>query len=368
MKNTTGKLCQNLRRLSRLLFLCFTANTYFISSGVAQSNKWVEHMLYDNPYTSFCSTDFEKGISNGNYGKYPVTNLFDGTLHTCWVAGNSQTALLYVKIPDAVNLNKLILNIFSGYGKSQSLFLANARPKKVKVTVLAAFVPDGYVSENAMACLMSQYPKGINLELADTFAVQSFLLKFNTDSLDRFFDVSLHSLKSFSGGKIISNLPENFIENVQKFIVLKVEILEVYAGTKYSDVCISELFFNDRFVTAKGSEAENLKDISIENDSILKANYADGSRKTILSGKNSTFTNVEISSDKKWAILYYVPNEAVGEGSRVEELHSLIDLTTFRVIDAEFEKETGVSPTFLNFSDDSEKVKVTDFVSEVELL
>ena len=44
-------------------------------------------------------------------------------------------------------------------------------------------------------------------------------------------------------------------------LILKINILSFYPGTKYRDVCISEIFFNDCFVPRKKNTADHISKI-----------------------------------------------------------------------------------------------------------
>ena len=122
-------------------FIFFLIIHIFINNLSAQNNlNWIDITLVDTiKYTSF-------EVSNLANHKYPASNLFDAKLNTCWVSSNNKTkkSSLYLKLPES---EKIIINIFSGYGKSKSLHSQNARPKKLKFTIFAAVNPDGYVSE-----------------------------------------------------------------------------------------------------------------------------------------------------------------------------------------------------------------------------
>ncbi|WP_173075888.1 NADase-type glycan-binding domain-containing protein [Tenuifilum thalassicum] len=332
----------------------------------AQENGWVKVELFDNPYTPFYNKEYLSVISNNRVNKYPVTNVFDGNFKTCWVIGDTVHKLssIYIMVPKELDANNLILNIMAGYGKSSSLFLANSRPRMLNVSVLVGFTPPGYVSEVSVTSFLFEYPKQFKFNLEDVSAIQSFKLSLLKDSLDHFFQNAFNRHKE----DFADILKGKTQEKLTCFIVLKLGFEGFYPGTRYKDVCVSEIYLNNRFVHKSGYLARNILDVSIKNDNELIAKYSDGVEKTIIKREDLTFTNVDISSNKQWAILYYVLNDEVGEGSRTEELHSLINLRTFEVVDDAFQKQTGLSPSFIYFSDESSEVLVTDFSGEVELL
>jgi len=288
-----------------------------------------------NPYIEFYSTDMTDYFNPDETSKYPSTNLFDGYLRTCWVAGSvnkSKRSILYVKVPDEILIDKLIFNIFSGYGKSKKLYNANARPKKIKISILAAYNPDGYVTEVAVKYLTEKYPTEKQIVLADTFGVQSFPLNLNKKDLIDFQSKNLNRVKSsFRNG------------NINSAFILKLEITDVYKGSKYDDICISELFFNNRFVTNFPDRYNQADSIYVENNDILFADYADKKGVIIYENTTSFFDIVDWENHSNWTIIRYVKNDEVGQNSRIEESYLLIDLKNRKVVNNEFENCTGIS-------------------------
>jgi hypothetical protein len=110
---------------------CFVI-TIVISSQILQAQAEIEIgeiYLMDaapnyefSPFKyDFTSTDIKDFFHLENNGKYPSVNLFDGYFNTCWVAGSSTTdkhSMLYIRIPTNIDIEDIILNIFSGYGKN----------------------------------------------------------------------------------------------------------------------------------------------------------------------------------------------------------------------------------------------------------
>ena len=264
-----------------------------------------------NSYVEFYSTDIQDFFHPKKSSKYPSTNLFDGYLKTCWIVGSTkkkENSILYIKVPKNIPTNKLILNIFSGYGKSKKLYYANARPKKIHISFLSVHNIEGYNTEVANKYIIKEYSTTKDIELADNFGVQSFPLK-----LDR---------------KYTS-------------LILKFEIKEVYKGVKYNDICISEIFFNNRFITPYPNKYHEIQDVDIDGDNSLFIKYKDGKKVTIYKDTSSIFTMLDWEDHLNWAILHYVKNAEVGENSRVEESILLIDLKNKKVINNEFKKYTG---------------------------
>lgn len=102
-----------------LIVIVFTKNL-----TAQEKTYWQEIELTDTlDYTRFA-------VSNVFNDKYSPVNLFDTKLNTCWVLGadkNPNLPSLFVKLPEQ---NNIVINIFSGYGKSEKLYFQNSRPKK----------------------------------------------------------------------------------------------------------------------------------------------------------------------------------------------------------------------------------------------
>lgn len=174
--------------------------------------------------------------------KYKADNIHDFNLFTGWVEGKSDYGIgefieFYFK-PNSPRVNKLIF--YNGYFKNQNLWVSNSRIKTAKLYING--------KQNAI------------LEFQDINAPQSF-------SIDP-----------------INSTTEN------QDLILKIEIVEVYKGTKYSDVVVSEINFDglDVHCFAKGTKIQ-LADNSTKTIEDLKVGdliaYMDFNTKTIKSAK-----------------------------------------------------------------------------------
>ncbi len=360
--NTMSQHVKGFRNFFKLI-AGFVVIVFLLPLNISaqQDKDWQELFLLDkntfNPYIEFVSDDIKDYFNPEKEKSYPSSNLFDGYLKTCWVSGSSKTnknAALYIRLPDNIDLNKIILNIFPGYGKNKKLFYANARPKKINVSLFAAFYPEGFSTEVATLYIMKKYPVNKKIELADTFGVQSFPLNFDKRVLLAFQKEALARAKTFSGPNYKKFAKAALPKSFSPSFILKIEITESYHGSKYDDVCISELFFNDRFITPYPDKYFEISNVYIKDDNTLLADFADKKGVVIYKDTSSTFTYVDWPKNKKWAVLHYVPNDETGEGSRVEELYSLIDLKNREMVNSKFEKYTGTTTMFIMLEEDDE--------------
>ena len=308
-----------------------------------------------NSYVEFFSTDITDYFNPEKSNPYPSTNLFDGYLKTCWVAGSakqSEKPTLYIKTPENISIDNLILNIFSGYGKSKSLYMKNARPKIIKVSIFVAYNPEGYDTEVAVKYLIKKYTIERYIRLDDTFGVQSFPLNLNKKDLIDFQNKNLKNCKSSL---------ENDDVKINLSFILKFDITDIYKGSKYDDICISEIFFNNRFVTAYPDKYNQINNVYIQDENTLVADYSDKKGVNIYKDTTSIFTMVDWEEYLNWAILHYVKNDDVGQNSRIEESYLLIDLKNRKIVNDNLKKCTGIYNTPFIIRDKTGKVFLDAF-------
>ncbi|MCK5808416.1 hypothetical protein KAH37_05490 [bacterium] len=225
-------------------------------------------------YASFQATGLQES-------SYPASNLFDADFTTCWI-GVSPTkkinSSLFMKLPKG---EKIVFNIFAGYGKNKKLYYKNSRPKKLKISIFSAVNPEGMVSETKILYKLTKLLTVKTIDLADKFGVQSFPLDLKNSSAN----------------------------------IMKIEILERYKGGKYDDVCISEIFFNDRFVSSQTKKSTEL-----------------------MKDKSKILQLIEVSKDKKWAI--YISMPAKIEGRAATE-YLLVDLIRQKIVNSDLKQYSG---------------------------
>ncbi len=248
--------------------------------------------------------------------RYPPAQLFDADFSTCWVSHireRSDYPSVFVALPE--NLTKYTtLNIFSGYGKSESLYLKNSRPKEIQISFYTAFVPDGYVSEHGLLCKAFQFPHHETVILKDTFGIQSINFKAGYEEFKSFHQEVLDEYKTHFDFPLLDTL-----------VLAKIEINSVYPGTVYDDICISELFFNDCYISAAGNTSfKNIDRIyTNETENTLLIDTEKQTAIVVYNEQESILQIADITPDDRFAILISVPIEV---GGRVETQYRIIDL------------------------------------------
>ena len=179
----------------------------------------------------------EKGKSADFYeiNKIDDEDIYGANVRTAWVEGTKDDGIgEWVIIPVGTNDSdtrwrfdgngeggklKVSLSIYNGYQQSKDLYLKNNRVKEAKISIYAvafsAGQDDAYLLWNP-DCIHEEV-----ITLCDEIAPEPFY--FNS------------SYKEF-----FMSLPEKYsTEHIQLF--LRLEIMRVYKGTKYSDTCISDM-------------------------------------------------------------------------------------------------------------------------------
>ena len=293
-----------------------------LGNNVSAQHKteWVDISLIDTvKYVHF-------GVSNVNNYRYPPSNLFDSKYNTCWVNGSKKNkSTLFLKMPE---LKDIIINIFPGYGKSEKLYFQNAHPKKIRLSVFAAINPDGYVSEIGTLYKAVKFPLEQTVHLTDSFGIQSVSLDFSQKDIDNFKNEVYLSYDSTYK-----------IPKASTCLILEFEVLKTYPGNKYDDVCISELFFNDCFISPPlriANPAEKVYLNTAENALLLDNSIQQGV--VVYSDILSVMQIIEVSENKKWAILISMPAENEG---RAETSYLLFDLFNKVMVNSQLEKSIG---------------------------
>ncbi len=298
------------------------------------------------------TTEYAQYSSSKVYNyKYPPSNLFDANYNTCWVVGSDRkkdNASLFLKLPD---LENIVVNIFSGYGKSKNLYYQNSIPREIRFTILAAINPDGYVSEYGALYKAVKYSEDKIIHIPDKFDVQSISLDFSKEKLSDFKRMVYESFNTE-----FTMLPG------ETCLILQMEIMASWPGTKYDDICISEIFLNDCLISPKPKESIQVENIYLNSTgNALLMDDKTNSEIVVYSDSLSILQIIEISNDKKWAILISMPAEIEG---RAQTEYLLIDLINKKVLNPQLEKMwksyVSGSALFFEYGDYDEIFLVSD--------
>ena len=304
------------------------------SNLFAQSDDpWVDISLNST------SQYIEYSVSKVFNDNYPAQNIFDGNLLTCWV-GNSdkgdEISYLYLKLPELSDSN---INIFPGYGKSENLFKQNARPKKLSFSFYVAVNPEGYVTEisTLYKAVKIPYTQIENVPLSRIHEITKIDMWF----LKQYEELHLLEKEISKYKKIVQSQYDTEFSTTQSSpcLILKIEILDIYNGNKYNDSCISEIFLNDCLISFHPITTKGIKRVylNMSENSLLVED--DQNKETVVySDSLSVLQIVEISEDKRWAIIVSMP--ASNEG-RAETTYLLVDLMNKKIANSRIEEIAG---------------------------
>ena len=264
--------------------------------------------------------------------RYGVINIVDGNYTTAWVEGVDGVGVgevVYISASEKSNT----LNIHAGYGKTNDLYQKNSRVKKLALTYLVGVNPSGFVTEVATVFFAKPVSEQFFIELNDVDSLQTFALPLNSNQL--------LTLKDEVKRKYLDQFDEPIY---QLAVILRLEIAEVYKGTKYDDTCISELFFNDTFIADyRNQKFDAVADVYADenNESQLIFELPNGKTTIAITDPEAVFQIVDLSPCKRWAVVIKMPS-AVGEG-RVETEYMLLNTHLNRFINDDVEQACNIS-------------------------
>jgi hypothetical protein len=304
-----------------------------LTSAPLLAQEWTDADLWVyNDFIFSVTSELDDGIENEGWNtKYGGVNLYDGNFSTAWVEGIKGDGIgqaIWVSIPD----NCKTISILNGYGKSPALFSNNNRVKRLKLTCYAGINPSGYVTENDLwGYKMQLFPKEAYLDLKDLQTLQTFIMPFSDNELS---DFKL---------KVLARFPKDFKEEINKVhLFLRLEIESVFKGLKWSDTCISELFFSNSFVSDNRKiKYPVVKNIYVDegNNSRIMIDTPDKKRIILVNDPSWIFQIAETTSNNFWATVIRMPAKAVD--GRTETEYIIIDTRLGTVLNSEISKTLG---------------------------
>ena len=174
---------------------------------------------------------------SGAQANYPGKNLTDNDPATAWVAtGHGIGATIDIDFEKPRRVSDI--GILNGYHKSATLWAANSRIKTVLLEVTRA---DGYCDE------------AVEINLSD-YDARFYVLR--NDSTPRFGDLSLLSITDIS--RMLYGREKGIDDNgvylydqvpaTSEYVShIRLTVLSVIPGTKYNDLCVSDIIVLDGF-------------------------------------------------------------------------------------------------------------------------
>ena len=241
-----------MRRMQRLILLTLPI-VLLLPVGLAASD-WQE-LSTKLEQSVWASSVFCEQI-RGQEVCYSPEQLFDDDPGTCWVeaapGGGTGEWVLF-----AVNRPVEGLRLTNGFARSPSLYQNNNRIKRLKLSFVVGFTAPGLVTELDYYLYFLTDLKEAEVELQDTPKPQpvDFSVSYEEyrqlvrEALDRFSDsypMFMREIEKDLGlqpdlDKEQLKLEQDLIFEAFGMSCLRLEILEVYAGERYDDTCLSEI-------------------------------------------------------------------------------------------------------------------------------
>lgn len=199
----------------------------------------------DHPYVSWgdplktCAvpaSEYSVTVS-GSQDNYPAENMSDGSLSTAWVApGDGTGAVIDIDFPTPRRVSDI--GLWNGYHKSSGIWSGNSKIAKLRVEITRA---DGYRDEPFEADLTdwSEYTYTLRDDPSPRFGEPTLLVVTNIQR-----QVWGRQTGMDDNGGYIFDKPPFESENVRH---IRLTVLETAKGSRYSDLCLSELTVLDGF-------------------------------------------------------------------------------------------------------------------------
>ena len=230
-------------RSNKTTWTCHVDHFDFAEAGSFRFNFYKDYNE-NAPYVSWGHplTDCAVPVSaytvktSGAQKNYPASNLVDGDLTTAWVApGDGVGTTIDIDFPTPRRVSDL--GFYNGYDKSEALWAANSRVERVLLEITRA---DGYRDEPVEVDVSGWDERHYTLRNASPqFGDLSMLVITN---LTRQLSGREKGIDD-NGVYLFDKVPFKN-ESVSH---IRITILSVTPGTKYSDLCISDILVLDGF-------------------------------------------------------------------------------------------------------------------------
>jgi hypothetical protein len=337
-----------------LLLLIFLLSAF----SCAEQVPWERLELLSAYGFHTCSSELDAVDPFEGIGKYGPHNLLDADPATAWVEGVDGDGIgESVTIEAGETLEEAII-IRNGYQKSQALFNANSRVKKLRLTLFAGFMIPGDVTELYAYFSVVPFGEPVEIELEDKSGIQWIEMPFDLEAAAEFKEQKHGVFLREAASRIeeIQANSEGFDPEPKFRYFLKCEILEVYKGSKYDDTCISDIWFGKNIRTDVKSIPKKLAIVDIVKDDDEAIVYAvtEDDQRFMLADEEALAKDenlpegvflyleiMDISPDKEWVQIDYMYRQE--EEARIEEIGHLYSARYLRELDLTFMEEEVIS-------------------------
>ncbi len=324
-----------------------------------QQTKWEKLFLYDamgGVWDASSELDDPESEPDG-IGKYCACWLFDKDVTTAWVEGAKGDGIGEYLLIGQKNTFPDKIHIHNGYQKTESLYFKNGRPKSLRISLYVAYHLPADVTElgGNYYCLPFQHtilsegkliPMRNSLRVRDKMGSQYFILPFDKEKVA--------FLKEFGDSLFEEDFGERRTEMLKNSggynqyeafygYIFKLEILDVYKGSKWDDICISDVWFSTEEKKEKSLlDGEKITDIfkgedgniyfsTSKREKVLLASSRDIEDEDDIVGGELDIVLMEVSPDKEWAQIDFLFSQAAYV--RVEEVPFLYNVRLGKKVD-----------------------------------
>lgn len=301
-------------------------------------NPWERIALTDAMGLYTCSSELDAVDPYEGLGAYGAHNLLDRDMTTAWSEGAEGDGIGEYVIIDAGKILQEVMLFRNGYQKTGDLFEANGRVKKLRMTLYVGYMIPGDVTELYAYSNMVPFGEPVEIGLEDNGGVQQVPIPYDREDVEKFQQEQLEAFLREAASRVAelqSTARDPGAGPVMK-LFLKLEILEVYKGSRYEDTCISDIWFGKYIRRELKSIPEELdiEDVIKDDDEgIVYVVTMDGQKflladEAILSEAEDLVPGVylyleimDISPDLEWVQVDHMYRQEVE--SRIEEIPHL---------------------------------------------
>jgi hypothetical protein len=320
----------------------------FFTRCTAQDTEWNRQFFRDAMGTlHVVSSELDEADPFEGPGKYGGHNIFDKDGSTAWVEGEDGAGVgehILFTTGKSIPEQMVILN---GYQKNQEIFAKNNRVKTIKISMFAGFMIPMDVTEIGQYFYLKQFPVEEVIELTDTYGPQKIAMPFTRVDLLEFAKFNqMDFIEDFADKleQLREDCPSCPTEPVTQFF-LKLEIMDVYKGSKWDDTCISDIWFTTEEATiqqippdekiTKVWEDPDAGIIYVNTDKQEGIVLVDRSKieesQNLEEDEHLSITLMEVSPDREWAQVDYLYSQD-GAG-RVEEYSILYSVRYLTMVE-----------------------------------
>ena len=318
------------------LFLLFRVASVFAVEEPLEGG-WVRFALTGRAYavaewgaSSVLESDHFWEVSRYDPGK-----ALDGDPATAWVEGapgpgiGETIVLAFSHYPEA-------LGFINGFARNQNLFLRNHRVKELNVRLYTALNVDGFATESVTFYDALPVGPARPVVLKDVMEPQRVLLPVSPSSARTAMEAfrTTEAVAGWSFPQAVTMGVDGGMGMPLRFrYILRLEIARVYRGTTWEDTCIAEIW----------PDFGEIEDVVVSDDMRrLLLTTSDGQQVPGYADFESVLTLVELSRDKRWAIVIREPAYLEPGEGRVSSEYAVIHTPTGRDMTAEILAGAGV--------------------------